>query len=171
MSMIKIKWEFRGIEDVTRSLFHAERRLDDFKVPLERCGIEMYKSIDKNFQAQGRPQAWVPHAPLTRKLRGGGGKILQDSGKLRQSVTAKGASGSKYKLSKNRLIIGSNLKARGSGRLLGEIQQYGQPAGVHKVFGKPSKHGMPARPFMMIQPEDEERFEKIFKDYVEEIFK
>lgn len=166
--MVKLQYEFKGLDELKAKVRNAEDKFSDLRKPLEQCGIWMYKSIDKNFQAQGRPNAWAPHAPLTVKLRGTGAKILQDSGKLRQSVTSKGASGSKYQLSKNQLVIGSNLKARGSSRLLGEIQQYGLPAGVHKVFGRKGG-GIPARPFMMIQPEDEKMFEKIFKDYIEEV--
>lgn len=166
---MKMTWEFKGVEAVRSSFIKAQRGLEDYRKPLERCGIEMYKSIDRNFQAQGRPQAWAPHAPLTRKLRGGGGRILMDSGKLRQSVTSKSGSGSKYKLSKNKLVIGSNLKARGSNKLLAEIHQYGQTAGVQKVFGKPSKRGLPARPFLLVQPEDEKKFQQIFEEYVKEI--
>jgi phage gpG-like protein len=166
---IRMSYEVQGIKGLEQSLNKTLRGLEDFTVPLDRSGIEMYKSINKNFEAQGRP-SWAAHAPLTRILRGGG-MILQDSGKLKQSVTSKTARGSKYKLSKTQLVIGSNLKARGSSKLLAEIQQLGQPAGVHKVFGKPSRRGMPGRPFLMIHDEDAEMIERIFSDYLEEITK
>ncbi|NGY84875.1 hypothetical protein F6Y03_30605 [Bacillus megaterium] len=74
------------------------------------------------------------HHPLTTKLRGGG-RILEDTGRLKASITSRG-SGSKYQLSNSKLVIGSNLKARGSSRTLLDIQQNGIPAGANKVFGR-----------------------------------
>lgn len=169
--MIRMTYQVQGMRELRKTLVRAETGFSDFKKPLERSGIEMYKSIDKNFQSQGRPQRWAGHAPLTRKLRGAGARVLMDSGKLRQSVTSKASSGSVYELRSNQLKIGTNLRARGSRKLLGEIHQYGQPAGVHKVFGKPSKRGMPPRPFIMIQDEDVRTIERIFSDYIDEVLR
>jgi phage gpG-like protein len=166
---MRMSYEIKGAEELRRTLDKAGKGLEDFKKPLERCGIIMYQSISQNFASGGRP-SWAGHAPLTTKLRGGG-QILVDRGQLRSSVTSKGGAGSKYKLTKSQLTIGSNLKARGSGKLLAEIHQFGQGAGVHKVFGKPSKRGMPARPFLMIQDEDIPKLEKVFEQYIDEVMK
>jgi phage gpG-like protein len=166
--MAKMTYKVRGIRELEATLSNAARELSDWKEPLDQAGVYMHQSIDKNFQAGGRPK-WKGHHWLTKKLRGSG-QILSDTGRLRQSVTSKGA-GSKYQLSKNKLVIGSNLKASGSGKLLADIQQNGLPAGVNKVFGKPGKGGIPARPFLMIQGEDEEKIERIFRDYIEGVFR
>lgn len=170
MSGIRTTFRVRGMDELDSTLRSAMRGLDDFKTPLKESGVYMYKSIDKNFSSQGRPVKWKKHHWLTKKLRGNGAKIMQDSGRLRQSVTSRGQ-GSKYELSDNKLVLGSNLKARDSSRLLADIQQNGLPAGVNKVFGKPGKNGIPARPFMMIQDEDTEMIDRIFKDYVEGLFR
>ncbi|MGG1219352.1 phage virion morphogenesis protein [Priestia endophytica] len=162
-------YKVRGIEELDSTLQRAVRRMSDWKQPLKESGVYMYQSIDKNFQSGGRPSKWKGHHWLTKKLRGGG-QVLSDTGRLRQSVTSKGA-GSKYQLSDSKLVIGSNVKARGSSRLLADIQQNGVPAGVNKVFGKPGKGGIPARPFLLIQSEDEERIEEIFRDYIEGVFR
>jgi phage gpG-like protein len=167
---MKVKVDFRGARELDIKVRGIEKGLADFKVPLERAGIEMYKSIEKNFQAGGRPKKWAPHSRLAQKLRPGG-KLLMDNGHLKNSVTSKGASGSKYELSDDKLVIGSNLKASGSSRLLAEIQQLGQPAPPHKVFGKPGKKGIPPRPFLMIQEEDQKRIELVFNDYIEGLMK
>jgi phage gpG-like protein len=167
---MKVNVEFRGARELDIKLKGVVKGLEDFKVPLERAGIEMYKSIEKNFQAGGRPKKWKPHHRLTQKLRPGG-RILMDTGRLKNSVTSKGASGSKYELSDDKLVIGSNVKASGSSRLLAEIQQLGQPAPPHKVFGSPGRKGIPPRPFLMIQEEDQKRIELVFNDYIEGLMK
>lgn len=165
---LRMSYKVTGHRELDSSLKEAMKGLDDFKQPLKESGVHMYKSIDKNFQSQGRPNKWKKHHWLTKKLRGG--RILEDTGRLKQSVTSRGE-GSKYELSDSKLVIGSNLKARNSNRLLADIQQNGLPAGVNKVFGKPGKNGIPARPFLMIQDEDTEMIERIFKDYVEGLFR
>jgi phage gpG-like protein len=167
--MAQMTYKVKGIRELDATLRNAARSLSDWKEPLDKSGVYMYQSIDKNFQSGGRPSKWKGHHWLTKKLRGSG-QILSDTGRLRQSVTSKGA-GSKYQLSSNKLVIGSNLKARGSSRLLADIQQNGVPAGANKVFGKPGKGGIPARPFLLIQNEDGEKIEEIFKDYIEGVFR
>jgi phage virion morphogenesis protein len=167
--MIRMNYQIRGLRELDNSLNDALRGLRDYKQPLKESGVYMYKSIGKNFDSQGRPSKWKGHHWLTKKLRGSG-QVLADTGRLKQSVTSRGA-GSKWELSDSKLVIGSNLKARGSSRLLADIHQNGLPAGVNKVFGKPGKNGIPARPFLMIQDEDTEMIERIFKDYVEGLFR
>lgn len=164
-----MNYTIRGLDELDSALQSAMQGLDDFRQPLKESGVYMYRSIEKNFQSQGRPAKWKKHHALTKKLRGNG-QILADKGRLKQSVTSRGA-GSKYELSKGKLVIGSNLKARNSSKLLAEIHQNGVPAGVNKVFGKPGTGGIPARPFLMIQDEDGEMIERIFKDYVEGLFR
>ncbi len=70
-------------------------RLDNFKTSaknlqpvFDEFGQYMLRSIDRNFQSEGRPDAWKPLAPSTVRQRirlgfGGSHPILQRSGKLR----------------------------------------------------------------------------------------
>jgi len=165
-----MKWKVtvKGVDKAQKLILNIERGLEDFREPLDDAGIYMHKSIGRNFENEGRPTKWVKHSALTQKLRGSDARILQDSGQLRNSVTSKG-SGSKYELSKTKLVIGSNVKARGSNKLLGEIQQLGLPASKHFIFGKPIGKGIPPRPFLMFQNEDERIIQKIFEDYVNKL--
>lgn len=165
---MRLNYQVKGVRELNKLLDKAGKGLEDYKEPLDHSGIHMHKSINQNFSAQGRPSKWAGHHWLTKQLRGGG-QVLSDTGALRASVTSKGA-GSKYQLSKDKLVIGSNLKASGSSRLLAEIHQNGLPAGVNKVFGSPGRGGIPARPFLMIQDEDADRIEEIFEDYIRGLF-
>jgi phage gpG-like protein len=166
---IRMSYKINGHRELDSSLREAMKGLESFEQPLKESGVYMYQSIGKNFDAQGRPSKWKGHHWLTKKIRGSG-QILADSGRLKQSVTSRGA-GSKYELSDRKLVIGSNVKANNSNRLLADIMQNGLPAGVNKVFGNPGKNGIPARPFLMIHDEDAEMIERIFKDYVEGLFR
>lgn len=164
-----MEFDLSGVNDLDNTLRKALKGMDDFKKPLEESGVYMYQSIDKNFQSQGRPVKWKKHHWITNKLRPNG-RILEDTGHLKQSITSRG-SGSKYILGKRKLTIGSNVKARGSSRLLLDIQQNGLPAGVNKVFGTPGKNGIPARPVLFFQDEDTEMIKRIFTDYAKGLFK
>jgi len=61
---------------------------------LVKAGVYMLGSIDKNFRVSGRPSKWKGLAPLTKAMRrkgskSGGFKILQDTGRLRGSISTK----------------------------------------------------------------------------------
>lgn len=160
MASSSFSYRFTGVQGLFTSLNNLNDGLEDFSRPLDEAGIYMHKSIGKNFEQGGRPR-WKKHSPLTKKLRGSDAQILRDTGQLMNSVTSKG-SGSKYDLSKNRLVIGSNVKAQGSSRLLADIQQNGSPV---RVFGK-HQGKIPPRPFLVIQDEDERAMKQIFDDYI-----
>ncbi|WLR49616.1 phage virion morphogenesis protein (plasmid) [Halobacillus litoralis] len=159
---MRFNYKVRGHKRIQKGIDVLRDALQDFREPLDEAGKYMHKSINDNFEANGRPVKWKKHAPLTKKLRGSDAQLLRDSGQLRASVTSKGK-GSKYKLGSNKLVLGSNVKAQGSSRLLADIQQNG--ANI-KVFGK-GEGRIPPRPFLMIQSEDEVKIQKIFDDYVD----
>ena len=101
---------------------------------LELAGVECIKWVTKTFRDQGRP-AWQALKPSTLKRRrklGAGAKILQDSGKMRNSIVSAG-SGRKlpesiYNLSNTKLEIGTNV-------VYAATHQFGRGA-------------IPARPFV-----------------------
>lgn len=151
----------------------------DFSEPLKQCGIQVMRSVDLNFKAEGRPNKWKPLSGLTlMNRRSGSGKILQDNAKLKQSIVdaSKGAAGGIYSLTKDTLKVGTNL-------VYANIHQYG---GVIKAknkkylripMGRPGRGGkqkfifrksvtIPQRKFLMIQPQDERYFERIFMDWM-----
>lgn len=145
-----------NVDEVNAGLDGLRRRLDSLRVPLERAGVYMHGSVDRNFREQGRPVRWRPLSEATiRQRRRGAGvgapRILQDNGILRASVTSKTGRGSVYRLSDARLEFGTNLAY----------------ANTHQR-GDPSR-GIPARPFLLIHDEDERAIEQIFADWLGEM--
>lgn len=61
--------------------------IENMRVPITRSIVQvMIPSIDKNFDAEGRPP-WEELADYTKKVRGGSGPILNRTGKLKRGVT------------------------------------------------------------------------------------
>jgi phage virion morphogenesis protein len=146
----RIEWsiEWGGVKELFQDI--APKRLTDFTEPLKQAGIHMEKSVSKNFSSGGRPNNWRPLQPATlarRRKGGAGGRILQDSGQLKQSVTS---NVDVKRLTKVQYEFGSSKKHAG-------VHQYGY------------KH-IPARPYLLFQTEDTEAIERIFDDYVKGVF-
>lgn len=85
------------------------------KTPLERAALFMLRRTDLRFRAQTGPdgQAWKPLAPATirrRRKKGIGAKILQDTGRLRMSVSPKRGEGSILRHVPYGVLVGTNLK-------------------------------------------------------------
>jgi phage gpG-like protein len=100
-----IEFTIKTSADAMKFLDGAEKKLDNTKPMLAKAGLVMLRSIDKNFRGQGRPSQWVGLAPLTKALRRnknkGSIKILQDTGRLKGSMTSR--------VSKEKAEIGTNL--------------------------------------------------------------
>ena len=160
----------------------------------------MVSSAQMNFEDEGRPTKWAPLAPATKKLKDKHGwtTILIRSGRLRASITGKGADTS--------ATIGSNLayakiqndggsiafparerklrfRQTAGGSLMSQADlgmgPHHRNAGKMVVFAK-GKHKralemtftgraytatMPARPYLLIQSEDVDRYNTILRDY------
>jgi len=120
---------------------------------LRIVGQIMRSSIIRTFQDQGSPVgSWRALSPATLK-RGKGGpgrKILIQSGRLRSSVT----DNAQYVISGTVLRIGSNLK-------YARIQQEGGFA------GRGRKVRIPARPFLVVRPEDPGKIKAAIERYVQ----
>jgi len=164
-------------EELKDLIKKAERTVSNLTPMLKRSGVHMISSMDKNFKAQGRPQKWKPLSPNTViNRRKGSAIVLQDTGRLRMSVLSRAAPGNIYKLTKNSLTMGSALK-------VAEWHQYGTPPYLIRpktkkylrfrttrgiIFTKLVRHpGLAARPFVLIQREDERAMTKIWADYIE----
>ena len=120
--------------------------------PLKAAGQVAVHSIQMNFQAQGRPQKWTPLAPrtLARRRRGkgrGGPRILIDTARLKNSINAKLVSGPG-------VAVGTNV-------IYARRQHSGYPGGKGRGLSK-----TPARPFMLLQPEDIESIDRIFVRHI-----
>lgn len=124
---------------------HVER-------PLKAAGAHVVGSVEKNFQAQGRPKKWTPLATSTlrsrRKGRGrGSARILIDTAKMKNQVA--------FRVHTKGVEIGLNA-------VQAARQHFGYPGGTGRGRSK-----TPARPFLMLQqPEDTIAIGKIFERHI-----
>lgn len=181
--MFTISYEDLGGRQV---LSEAEGRADDLTQAWAIVGAAIRQSTDKRFAQQVDPtgQPWAPLAPATaaRKAKSGRDQILQETGRLRQSIETVPAS--------DGVEIGTNL-------VYAAVHQFGGTRDVapHSVtiyrqffkstgllsnkFVKKSKSNFatdhevgahsiatPARPFLGITPEDIDNAQKIIVDYI-----
>lgn len=156
----------------------------DFSIPLQRMGQRLVRSTAENFKNEQSPEGedWKPLAQITKALRrrgkkDGEPKILQDSGRLRNSVTSQVT----MNIDKTSLEFGTNVE-------YAKTHQFGGPSTItvirkKNVKKKSGKYGkrpfataytktiqVPARPFLGIKETDKEAFKKILKDWYKEIF-
>lgn len=142
-------------------------RGDNLSGVLRSFGAYMESSIQKNFDAQGRPLRWAPlsmgskiswfekrkswrtkKGMMSKKGREAwsGRKVLTATGRLRRSI--------KSSVLANGVIIGS------SNVVYAAIHQFGGQAGRgKKVF-------IPARPYLLFQKEDIEHFARMLNSYL-----
>jgi len=156
----------------------------DFTVPLQRMGQRLIMSTAENFKNEQSPggEDWKPLAGITKALRrrgkkDGEPKILQDSGRLRNSVTSQVT----MNIDKTSLEFGTNVE-------YAKTHQFGgsstitviRKKNVKKKSGKYGKRPfataytktiqVPARPFLGVKEADKEVFKKILKDWYKETF-
>lgn len=152
-----------------------------FREPLMRAIREvMVPSIRANFDAGGRP-AWEPLAADTVKIRGNAGPILNRSGTLKQVATQINI----WDVTTTSAVIrdlpdkawygkvhqggyeGSTMKALISAH--GGNIEAAMTAHTQSLLGSPdlssqsrTSPSIPARPFLVFQPEDLEKIDAIF---------
>lgn len=144
----------RGIEEVLNRFAKLAAAASDLELPLKASGVYMLGSIEKNFQAQGRPKKWqgLAASTLARRKTGdgqGGAQILIDDGLLKGSVT------SEYKTTSSTMSIGTN-------KVQAARMHFGYPQGTGRGHS-----ATPARPYLMFQKEDADAIHKIFNRYFE----
>ena len=143
MAGATFEWDWDHVET------ELERLLDrnhDYAPAWQKVAIQAERSVGMNFRAQGRPAKWAPLKPKTlasRRLRGKGGKILQDNGPLKASVTANAAI---KRITAQKMEYGTNLVY----------------AATHQ-FGRGR---IPARPFLRWQDADLEIAKRIFMEHL-----
>jgi phage gpG-like protein len=133
--------------DTERELRNLSEGLQDYTTPLRRSATYMEGAIGRRFKSA----PWTPLSPATikRHPRRAGGKPLNDTGRLRMSVTG----GAVKTVSKQRLVYGTTLVY----------------APLHN-FGGNTKFGyVPQREFLYFDKANERAIKKIFSDYVEEL--
>ncbi|MBR0574079.1 phage virion morphogenesis protein [Pasteurella atlantica] len=142
--MIKVK--LNNADTVTALLNKLADKTDNRKALMGVLAIRMEKAVLQNFEEEGRPK-WLGIKPRRpRKDRDGNaierdGKILNDTGVLKNSITAA--------FDNDSATVGTNLQ-------YATIHQFGGMAGRNK------KVKIPARPFLTLTSEDE-------KDIIDDI--
>lgn len=123
-----------GLKETTDALSNFGESLQNLVPFLKAAGLVMLESSQRNFMAGGRP-GWAPLTPATIRRRRGQGtpEPLRDTGVLMTSLAPLGAD--VFRLTPLSVEAGTNVPY----------------AGYHQLG-----IGVPARPFLMLQPEDEE---------------
>lgn len=159
-----------------------------------RIGHIMLGSVTRNFESEGRPEKWKPISELTKKIYDGSileqlyrskgfqrikksetrrkwedaalskqsNKILQRKGDLKKSVVI-------GKTTNTSVEIGSSLPYARIHQLGGEIKPKNKRALLIPVGGRylmVKKVTIPARPYLVLQAEDETYILQATKDYI-----
>jgi len=197
--MIKAKVSHNDLSKLVADL----GKLNNLTVPMRVIGNYMLRSINKNFQEQGRPKKWKSLSSMTLNLRKGvgkeKGKILQVSGRLKNSIT--------FEATKKSVCIGTNLdyaqlmqeggtitspaitiyprQKRKLGLFVTQSSALRTPlikrvlkfrVGGKDIYCKKVNmprvnHKVPARPFVLWQDEDIKKANIIINDFVKETIK
>lgn len=162
MAGVTIAWRSRDLDRALRSVQH---RVIDMTPAWQQVGEHLLGSIRDNFEAGGRPEPWQPLLETTLLRRAGGrrraytkrgdrlrapaarkmarAKVLIDSARLMNSIT--------YQAAPRHVDVGTNV-------IYGATHQFGRDSGR----GAP----IPARPFLVIQAEDEPVMSGILERYI-----
>lgn len=144
-----------GIQGLSKLLGRIRKLATDtrhIEQPLKAVGVYMVGSVERNFQAQGRPQKWQGLAASTmrrrRKGRGRGtSRILIDTAGMKNAVD--------YRVHTGGVEIGLS-------KVQAARQHFGYPGGPGRGHSK-----TPARPFLMFQQEDFSEIQGIFKRHLD----
>lgn len=148
------------MERIREDLREINRDLSNMRTPLrESVQRVVIPSVDANFEAGGRPP-WTPLSAGTverRSRQGTGTRILQETGKLRQTATQF----SRWEIGTDQASIANwpdNVRPRAA------VAEGGTTRG-----GESRNIRVPARPFLMIQDGDAIQIEGIFLDWMERV--
>lgn len=146
--MIEIRIDSAKLVAALRRLIASGR---DLTPAMRRAAGIMHDAVEENFKEEGRPK-WKSLAASTIKQRERigkwPGKILQRRGNLARSITRHYDAES--------AVVGTNKED------YAVIHQFGGKAGKgHKV-------DIPARPYLHLEPEDEDAIEKSFAKFLGE---
>lgn len=165
--------------ELKRLLKEMEIRGKNLTPLFKKFAILMTRSFNDNFRQEGRPTKWKALSKNTvAGRRKKSSRILQDKGFLRQSVLAKSGPGNIRKFTRDSLTMGTRNK-------VAAWHQFGTKPYVivprnkkalsfmtasGRVFAKKVNHpGLVARPFIMIQQEDEDAMAKVTLDHMTEV--
>lgn len=156
-------------QDLERAIQTAVTNCHDMRPAWAQVGEYMLGSVESNFDAEGRPDRWEPLKQKTLLAKAGG---KRQATKRRGGFTARAQriiGGNKILTASRRLRRSMTYEADSGGVSVGTNVEY---AATHQ-FGRTSGRGapIPARPFLVIQPEDEQEIGKILEQHIAGAFK
>lgn len=166
-------------------------RMRNLKDALIDAGEEIITSVQENFEAEGRYSVvgsyiggntkWQELSPITKEIRKrtgrGENKILHLSGRLRDSIT-------RSEPTNDSITVGTNLSYARMHQFGAKKGEYGTVTQYIREHKRKSKNGnmyvikghqrnvknpafnVPARPFLTVHPENLERINRNFSDYL-----
>lgn len=166
-------------DKLEKFLVRVSNTIKDFTVPLEKSKFIMLRSVDLNFQREGRPIHWKPLSEMTKKFRrkkGAGAKILQDTGRLKRSISAIPI--------KDGIRVGTNVQYASVLQLGGSIPipartivpvkakalhffMGGKEVFAKSVNQKARTHRIPPRPFILFQSQDKKDIVEVFGKHID----
>ena len=174
---IDIKIEDKEVKEL---LSRIQTKAKNLRPVMSIIGEIVQTSIQRNFEAGGRPKKWKPLSPATiarRKEQGRWpGKILAIRGGLFRSIT--------YQAKNDRVEIGANIKYAALHHFGAKKGKFGTVTAQVKSHIRQLKTGktssvsahtrqtkipwgnIPARPFMMVHDEDWKEIKDSLRDYI-----
>jgi phage gpG-like protein len=153
--------EVQGLQNLIRRIHQLKSDMRNTERALSAAGAYMLSSIEKNFREQGRPVKWQGLAASTlaaRARRGsrrrkanrpsGSPQILIDTARMKNQIGFKVVGGG------TGVEVGLNAKQA-------RRQHFGYPGGVGR-----GRAPTPARPFLLVQPEDVDVIGSFFKRHI-----
>mgnify|MGYP006283574597 FL=1 len=143
--------------ELQRDVQGMRKRAANTRPAFEVVGELVRTSVVANFEAEGRPDKWPELKPSTLKRRPKAGQILRRqgfAGGLMGSISAKPMD--------DGVRIGTN-------KVYAAVHQFGAKKGA---FGATSKGApipwgdIPARPYLLIQDEDEARICRVLENFI-----
>lgn len=153
-----LNWEIAGERQLARRFTHLALAPTNFKKPLARMARDViYPEIRHQFESEGNPgwAALSAHYRSWKALHYPGKPKLVATGKLKASLTNRKAAGAIYRLTKEELVIGTNLKTPDGEWNLGLIHQLGAP-----------RASIPARPMMRLRASAQTQAVMIFSEWL-----
>lgn len=142
----------KGFKNFNRDMKRLMRKLDKPKPFFEEAKGLMARDVNEHFKKEeGEKGKWEPLDPKTLLgRRGTTAKILQDTGRLKQSVISSGIATNDY------AVVGTNLESNG----------FPYPV-VHQMGGK----NIPQRKFLWLSRKAGEKLQRTLTKYIDGVLK
>jgi phage virion morphogenesis protein len=150
--MLTLQVSVNGEKKVVDGLQNIAGKARDLRPAFKVARLLIMESTQRNFMEGGRPERWEPLSKATLKRRGPSARTLRDTGMLMASIGFPSRDGISV-MQPLELRVGTNVPYAAA-------HQDGATGGKsHTVV-------VPARPFMLLLPEDEKNIVKAILDHI-----